>query len=148
MIKFRRCIPLGFSQLANLQIRQKIWHNVRFFWFLSDFLGSVRFFEKSSYREGIESARNGNIAESREMWFSNTSYRKSVTARSFPVVLTRFSRKNLTSWKKSDTLSDFLAKCQIFWENQAVGEAKHPRGTKIFQKVGKCDSLIFRIENL
>ena len=78
MIKFRRCIPLGFSQLANLQIRKK----------------------------------------------------------------------------KSDTMSDFSGFCQIFWEvsdflkNPAAEEALHPRGVEISQKVGKCDSLTLRIENL
>ena len=77
MIKFRRCIPLGFSQLANLQIQ-----------------------------------------------------------------------KNLTQ------MSDFSGFCQIFWamsdflKNPAVGEALHPRGIEISQKVGKCDSLTFRTENL
>ena len=61
---------------------------------------------------------------------------------------------NLQIQKKSDTNVRFFWFCQIFWvmsdflKNPAVGEALHPRGIEISQKVGKCDSLMFRIENL
>ena len=57
-------------------------------------------------------------------------------------------QKNLTQMSDFSGFVRFFGEVSDFFENHAVGEAKHPHGIKIFQKVGKCDSLTFRIENL